>query len=121
MTPREMAKLLAGELEDKKGRELRVLEVTELTVLADYFLICTATSSIHAKTLGDACEMLMKDRGVLPHHVEADKNRQWILLDFGCVVVHVFMEEQRKFYGLERLWADAKPWRESGLGDAPQA
>ena len=117
MTQREMAKILADALESKKCRDLRVLEVTELTTLADYFLICTATSNTHAKTLGDECEMLMKAQGIFPHHIEADHNQQWILLDFGCVVVHVFMEEQRKFYGLERIWADAKPWKDSALAN----
>jgi ribosome-associated protein len=110
MQPKEMAKLLATVLEEKKGRDLRVLEVTELTILADYFLVCTATSNTHARTLADECAFLLKQRGELPHHIEQDAGQQWILLDFGAVVVHVFLEEQRKFYGLERLWADAKSW-----------
>ncbi len=109
MTPKEMALALAKALDDKKGIDIKVLETTELTTLADYFVICAATSTTQVKALSDECEKVMKERGEAPHHVEGHRGGSWILLDFSSVVVHIFMEETRKFYDLERLWRDAKP------------
>lgn len=109
MTPKEMALALAKALDDKKGIDIKALETTELTTLADYFVICAATSTTQVKALSDECEKVMKERGEAPHHVEGHRGGSWILLDFSSVVVHIFMEETRKFYDLERLWRDAKP------------
>lgn len=109
MTPKEMALTIAGALDSKKGMDIKVLETEALTTLADYFVICTATSTTQVKALADTCEKMLKDQGEMPHHVEGHREGGWILLDFSSVVVHVFMEEARKFYDLERLWADATP------------
>ena len=109
MTPNEMALTIAKALDSKKGIDIKVLETAELTTLADYFVICTATSTTQVKALSDACEKVMKDAGEPPHHVEGHRGGTWVLLDFSAVVVHIFMEEAREFYGLERLWSDARP------------
>ena len=86
-TPRELALLAARALSEKKGREIQVLEIADLTTLADYFVLCT---------------------GEEPLHREGYRGGTWVLLDYGCIAVHVFSGEAREFYGLERLWRDGK-------------
>lgn len=110
MTPKETAIVLAKALDSKKGIDIRVLETGHLTTLADYFVICTATSTTQVRALSDECEKTMKETaGELHHHVEGHRGGTWVLLDFSSVVVHIFMEDARKFYDLERLWSDATP------------
>ena len=108
MTPKEMALVLAETLDSKKGQDIKVLETGALTTLADYFVICTATSTTQVKALADECEKVMKERGEAPHHIEGHRGGTWVLLDFSAVVVHIFNEEAREFYGLERLWRDGR-------------
>lgn len=115
MTPREMTKLIYKTLDDKRAQDIRALEVGDLTVLADFFVVATATSSTHIRTLVGECEMKLKEQGVMPHHVEGHHAGNWVLLDFGCVVVHVFLQETRTFYSIERLWSDAKAWNPDEL------
>ena len=107
ITPKEMAKAAVKALEEKKGQEICALETTKLTSLADYFVLCTASSTTHLKTLSDDVEKALKALDEMPHHIEGYRNGSWILLDFGCLVIHLFLEEAREFYGLERLWSDA--------------
>ena len=109
MTPKEIALCAARALDAKKGQEIKVLETADLTTLADYFVICSATSTTQIKALADACEKVLKEAGELPHHIEGHRGGTWVLLDFSAVVVHIFNEEARQFYDLERLWGDAKP------------
>lgn len=110
MTPKEIALLLAKALDGKKGLDIKVLETGDLTSLADYFVICSATSTTQIKALADACEKAMKEQaGENVHHVEGHRGGTWVLLDFSAVVVHIFNEEAREFYDLERLWSDATP------------
>ena len=108
MTPLECAMVVAKALDDKKASDIKVLKTEALTSLADYFVICTATSSTQIKALSDFCEAEMEKNGEQAHHVEGHHGGTWVLLDFSCVVVHVFMEEARQFYDLERLWKDAE-------------
>ena len=115
MTSRESAIVLAKALDSKKGMEIKVLKTEELTTLADYFVICTASSTTQIKALADACEKALKDAGEPPHHIEGHRGGTWVLLDFSSVVVHIFNEEARKFYDLERLWSDAVPMDLSGV------
>lgn len=115
MTSYESAMLLANTLDGKKGEEIKVLKTEGLTTLADYFVICTATSTTQIKALADVCEKALKDAGEPPHHVEGHRGGTWILLDFSSVVVHIFNEEAREFYDLERLWSDAAPVDLSGV------
>ena len=115
MTPKEMALLLAQAMDSKKGKDIRVLETDGVTTLADYFVLCSGSSAPQLKALADAGEKAMKDHGILPHHVEGHRGGTWILLDFSSVVVHIFNEEAREFYDLERLWSDAAPVDLSGV------
>ena len=108
MTSYESAIVLAKALDDKKGNEIKVLKTEGLTTLADYFVICTATSSTQVKAMSDACEEAMEKRGESVRHIEGHRDGAWLLMGFSSVIVHVFTDEARKFYDLERLWADAQ-------------
>ena len=108
MNSYEMALLLAKTLDSKKGQDIKVLKTEELTTLADYFVLCTATSNTQIKAMSDACEEEMEKHGERAHHIEGHRGGTWLLMDFSSVVVHVFTDEARKFYDLERLWGDAQ-------------
>ena len=108
MTSFESAIVLAKALDSKKGNEIKVLKTQNLTPLGDYFVICTATSNTQVKAMSDACEEAMEKQGEHVHHIEGHRDGTWLLLDFSDVVVHVFTDETRKFYDLERLWGDAE-------------
>lgn len=108
MNSKDMALELAKALDSKKGADIQVLRTGDLTTLADYFVICTATSTTQIKALSDACEKALKELGEQPHHVEGHRGGTWVLMDFSAVVVHIFDDEARKFYDLERLWKDAE-------------
>lgn len=108
MTPKEIAELAVKTLDGKMAHDLKLLRTTDVTVLADYFVICTATSTTQIKTLADEVEAVLEAHGETKLHREGYRSGGWVLLDFGCVVVHIFMDEARKFYNLERLWADAE-------------
>ena len=104
----ELAVLLARALDSKKGGDIRVLKTEGVTTLADYFVICTATSNTQVKAMSDACEEAAEKNGERAHHIEGHRGGTWLLMDFSAVVVHVFTDEARKFYDLERLWGDAE-------------
>ena len=106
-TPKEIALAAAAALEDKKGLNIKLLQVTDVTTLADHFLICTGTSNTHVNTLCDEVEKVVTERGETLLHREGHRSGTWVLLDFGSLVVHVFTDDTRKFYDLERLWSDA--------------
>ncbi len=107
LTPYEIAQKAVQALDSKKARDITVLKTEKVTSLADYFIIATASSSTHGKTLVEETEKLLTEAGEPPLRREGYRSGSWVLLDFGCVVVHVFLDEARKFYNLERLWSDA--------------
>ena len=116
MTPKEMAIAAVKALDSKKGADIKVMEVTEPTSLADYFAICTGSSNTQINALCDAVEeALEREGGETPLHREGHRGGIWVLLDYGCVVIHVFNDEARAFYSLERLWSDGKPVDLSGV------
>ena len=108
MPANELAAVIVKALDAKKGENIQLLKTQELTTLADYFVICTASSSTHVKTLTDAVEAAADDVGEPVLRREGHRSGSWVLLDYGCVIVHVFQDEARKFYDLERLWSDAE-------------
>ena len=108
MNSKDMALELAKALDSKKGADIQVLRTGDLTTLADYFVLCTASSTTQIKALSDICEKNMKELGEPPHHIEGHRGGTWVLMDFSSVVVHIFNDEARKFYDLERLWKDAE-------------
>ena len=115
LTPKEVAEIAVRALDAKNAHDLKLLRTTDVTVLADYFVICTAASTTQIKTLADAVEAALEGLGEEKLHREGYRSGSWVLLDFGCVVIHLFMDEARKFYNLERLWADAEETDISGL------
>ena len=108
LTPNEIAIAVTKALDEKKGMDIKLLKIDKVSSLADYFLICTGTSNTHVKTLCDYAELTLENLGEKLLGREGHRGNSWELLDFGTVVVHVFTEEARKFYDLERLWADAE-------------
>ena len=108
LTAREVALTVTKALDDKKGMDIKILRIDRISSLADYFLICTGTSNTHVKTLCDYAEYTMEQLGEPMLGREGHRGNSWELLDFGSVVVHVFTDEARRFYNLERLWADAE-------------
>jgi len=108
MEPDEIAKIAVQALSDKKGLDIKLLKTTDLTVLADYFVLCTATSAPHVKTLAEEVDKRLSLAGQPPLHREGYRSGSWVLLDCGSVIVHIFLKETRAFYNLERLWCDAQ-------------
>ena len=108
LTPYEIAGLIVNALDDKKAKDVKALRTTDITILADYFIICTASSTTQLKTLSDEVEKVMKESGETPRRREGHRSGGWILIDFACVVVHLFLQDARDFYTLERLWGDAE-------------
>ena len=108
LTAKEVAYEVTKALDSKKGCDIRLLKIDKISSLADYFLICTGTSSTHVKTLCDYAEYTLEQLGEPMLGREGHRGNSWELLDFGSIVVHVFTEEAREFYSLERLWADAE-------------
>ena len=104
----EVAITVTKALDEKKGMDIKLLKINKVSSLADYFLICTGTSNTHVKTLCDYAEYTLEQAGEAMLGREGHRGNSWELLDFGSVVVHVFTDEARKFYDLERLWADAE-------------
>ena len=115
LSAKEVAFEVTKALDEKKGMNIKLLRIDEVSSLADYFLICTGTSNTHVKTLGDYAEYTMEQLGEKMLGREGHRGNSWELLDYGSVVVHVFTEEAREFYALERLWADGEQVDISGL------
>lgn len=108
LSTKEVATIATKALDSKKGLNIKLLKIDRVSTLADYFLICTGTSNTHVKTLCDYAEFALEQAGEPLLGREGHRGNTWELLDFGCVVIHVFTDEARKFYDLERLWADAE-------------
>lgn len=105
---RELAEIAVKALDSKKGKEIKLIRIDKITTLAEYFVICTGTSNTQINALGDEVEKELTEKGEEPLHREGYRGGTWVLLDYGCVVVHIFNDEARKFYSLEHLWADGE-------------
>ena len=108
LSAKEVAYEVTKALDAKKGMDIKLLKIDKVSSLADYFLICTGTSNTHVKTLCDYAEYTLEQLGETMLGREGHRGNTWELLDYGSLVVHVFTEEARQFYSLERLWADAE-------------
>ena len=108
LSPKEIAYSVTKALDEKKGMNIKLLKIDKVSSLADYFLICTGTSNTHVRTLCDFAEYTLEELGEPMLGREGNRGNAWELLDYGTIVVHVFTEEAREFYSLERLWADAE-------------
>lgn len=107
MTELEKAREIVRILDNKKAADIKAIHVTDYSIVADYFVIATGTSSTHVRSLADELEFEMSKSQIEPIHTEG-KATGWIVLDYGTVIVHVFTKESRDYYNLERLWSDAE-------------
>ena len=101
-------KIAINAADDKKANDLVVLDISKIASFASYFLICTGDSSRQMQAIADEVEKRMKECGIRPSHVEGYQNSEWILLDYGDMVLHIFSKTARVYYDLERLWRDGK-------------
>lgn len=108
MTSYEQSILTAKALSSKKGLDIQVIEISDISVLADYMVIATGTSTTHVKALADEVEYRLDEAGISVSHIEGYRSNTWILLDYIDVIVNVFSDEAREFYDLDRLWQDGK-------------
>lgn len=108
MNSKEMAKLICQALEEKKAEDIKIINIEEVSVLADYFIIASGTNRNQVQAMADNVEEVLGKAGAVPKQIEGYQTANWILLDYGDVIVHVFDEENRLFYDLERIWRDGK-------------
>lgn len=105
---REMAKIACHALSDKKAEEIRVIEISEISPIADYFVIATGANSNQIQAMVDAVEEKLGKQGHTPKQIEGTRSSSWVLMDYRDIIVHVFSKEDRLFYDLERIWTDGK-------------
>lgn len=108
MSSKELAKIAYNALDEKKGVNITVIDISEISVIADYFIIAGGNNENQVKALADSVEEELYKAETVPKHIEGYDNANWILMDFGDIIVHVFNEEDRLFYDLERIWRDGK-------------
>ena len=108
MESRELAKIAYNALDEKKGINISIIDISEISTLADYFIIAGGNNENQVKALANSVEEEMYKVDCKPKHIEGFDNAKWILMDFSDIIVHVFNEEDRLFYDLERIWRDGK-------------
>lgn len=108
MTQKEILKKIVKTLDAKKAEDIEAIGIKDLTIIADYFVIATGTSTTHTKSLADEVEFQLKEAGVVPSRTEGYNGSSWILLDYSDIVVHIFYKETRNYYSLDRLWSDGE-------------
>ena len=108
LTSQQMVEISVKALDSKRAEDIKVIGIRDLTVIADYFVIANGTSTTQTKALADEVEYKLKENGLMPLRIEGYQSANWIVLDYGSVVVHVFYKETRQFYNLERLWSDGE-------------
>ena len=104
----KMAKLAYKALDEKQGRDIKVIDIREVSVIADYFIIASATNENQVQAMMENVDETLGRAGVEPKQIEGNKNSSWVLMDYGDVIIHIFDEENRLFYDLERIWRDGK-------------
>ena len=105
---KEMVRLAYQALEEKKGEDIQVIEIGDISIIADYFIIANGTNSSQVDALVDSVKDMLGRQGYEPKRIEGVRSASWILMDYGDVIVHVFSKEDRLFYNLERIWRDGK-------------
>lgn len=110
----ELMKKAVNVLNEKKGKDISAIKIDKVSDIADYFLICTATSNTHVRALADETETKLKEAGATPRHIEG-RASDWILMDYGDVVIHIFGRISREFYSLDHLWNDGENIDLSGI------
>lgn len=105
----ELVDRIVHHIDDKLGEDIVVLDLTKITSICDYFIIASASSSRQVKSIADEIEDKLKELDIHLSHKEGYNSARWILMDYGDIVVHIFHEEDRLFYNIERIWRDARP------------
>lgn len=108
MTEEKILETAVRALDSKKAEDIRVIRISDKTIIGDYFVIANGTSSTHTKALADEVEFKLGEAGVKPKQVSGANGSNWIVLDYSDVIVHVFSKDMREFYDLERLWRDGE-------------
>jgi len=108
LSPDKVAAVAAGAAEDKKAKDVIILDIHDISVVCDYFVICSGLSSTQVKAIAENIEEKLEEIGIRKLRIEGLKEGRWVLIDYGAVVVHIFQESDREFYNLEHLWGDAK-------------
>lgn len=108
MKSNELAKIALAALEDKKAEDIKIIDISEVSVMADYFLIASGSNRNQIQAMADNVEELLAKEGVHPRQIEGYQTANWILMDFNDIIVHIFNEEDRLFYNLEKIWLDGK-------------
>ena len=108
LSPREIAEIAVKALDSKRARDIKLLYVEEQTTLADYYVLATGNSNTQIQALSGEVEHKLTEAGVAVGHIEGHGNGTWVLMDYGCVAVHVFSREARDFYNLDKLWGDSE-------------
>lgn len=119
MTSLETARLAVKALLKLKGLDVSVIKIRDISSIADYFVIATGTSNTHVRALADEVEYRLDNEGISASHIEGYRSDSWILLDYVDVVVHVFSDEGRNYYDLERLWQDGEKIDISDIEEMP--
>ncbi len=104
----QLARMIAEVCEEEKAREVLVLDVSQITIIADYFVIASGRNAIQVRSLAEEIEKKTKAAGLMPLRREGMQQGVWIILDYGAVLVHLFRQEEREYYALETLWGDAR-------------
>ena len=108
MEPKELKDSICELLDEHKAVDITILNVEHLTVMTDYFVVCTAKSNKQVKALAEMLEEKLEEQGEKPNHEDGLRDGKWAVLDYGSVIVHIFNDETRMFYCLEKLWTDGK-------------
>jgi ribosome-associated protein len=103
-----LAEWMAKAASDKKAQDIIIMDLTGISPVTDYFIICSAHSTTQVQAIADHIVEQLEERGIMPLHKEGYREARWVLLDYGNCVAHIFVEDDRQFYKLERLWGDAK-------------
>jgi ribosome-associated protein len=108
LSPPAVVNIAVQAAENKKAVDVTVLDISNVTIIADYFIICSGRSNTQVQAIAESIQEELKKEGVLAMRREGFREASWVLLDYGDVIVHVFQEKERQFYNLERLWGDAR-------------
>ena len=108
MESKELVDIVVEHIQAKKGYDIKIMNLTGLSAMADYFIICSADVGVHVKAIADEVDKKLRKDGIKCYHREGYNSLNWVLLDYFDVVLHVFKKESREFYNLEKLWGDAK-------------
>lgn len=108
MELKEIVKKIYNIIEEKKGEDIKVIDIAKVSTIADYFIIASANNINQVQAISDEIDFILGKEGVMPKAIEGNKNATWMLLDYNDIVVHIFLREDRAFYDLDRIWRDGK-------------